>query len=213
MKCCNKSVRPGPGFLLANGMFPRIIQEIKEKKKQTPQAQTVMINSKLKMPRKGKIPHLLCGPQFYRTISHTYVHKSPSGYTWVSPKYLSKTSNSPKALTILRRHLLFNVRSPSSVHRELIPSGWAWRLSSQRNGPSIDLDPGYVGGLFGFISCFFFLFFFGQQARPDGAVTTCHLGMWHPLRPAHKIFLPTWNAPAEPADERLTDLWRTAGIH
>lgn len=165
------------------------------------------------MPRKGKIPHPLCGPQFYRTISHTYVHKSPSGYSWVWPKYLSKTSNSRKALTIPRHHLLVNVRSPSSAHRELIPlrppetSGWAWRLSSQRNGPSVDLDPGYVGGLFGFIC------FFGQQARPDGAVTTCHLGMWHPLRPAHKISLPTWKAPAEPADERLTDLWRTAGIH
>lgn len=29
---CNKSVRAGPGFLLANGMFPGIIQEIREKK-------------------------------------------------------------------------------------------------------------------------------------------------------------------------------------
>lgn len=83
-----------------------------------------------------------------------------------------------------------NVRSLSSVHRELLPPGppgasvWAPRVSSQKNGPSFDLEPSYVGGLFLF---FFHLFTLWQQALPDWAVTTCHLGMWHPLRPPHKI--------------------------
>lgn len=50
-------------------------------------------------------------------------------------------------------------------------SGWAMRVSSRGDGPSFDLDPGYVGGRV----CFW------EQACPDGPVTTCHLGMWHPL--------------------------------
>lgn len=107
-----------------------------------------------------------------------------------------------------------NVRSLSSVHREMLPPGppgtsvWALRVSSWKSGPSFDLEPSYV-------VCFLFFFYLStlwQQALSDWPVTTCHLGMWHPLRPPHKISRATRDSPAEPADERLIELRRTAGI-
>lgn len=151
---------------------------------------TVDINKKHKCPEKGRF--------FISSVAHSSpsasdrrsVHKSLIllGLTKIpfQNKQPPKASDHPEASPTV------NVCSLSSVHRQLLPPGppgasvWAPRVSSQKNGPSFDLEPSYVGGLFLFF-LFFNLFTLWQQALPDWAVTTCHLGMWHPLRPPHEI--------------------------
>lgn len=91
---------------------------------------------------------------------HTHTNVQFNYLRWLL-KYLSKTGNSPKAMIVCEhksgsrkmRYLVDEVDSESWIQVPLMSPetpGWDLRVSSGRDGPSFDLDPRYVGGLFVF---------------------------------------------------------------
>lgn len=127
-------------------------------------------------------------------------------------KYLSKTSSTSITVDVGRciTYLVMCTAESRSLWSPPESSGWALRGFIQEGRSQLWPWPSLCSR--GSV-CFW------QQPCPDGPVTTCHLGMWHPLNNCAgyhiKILLllllltpPFQMLLQGPVDERQTDQWR-----
>lgn len=172
------------------------------------------MNGKHKCPEKGRF--------LISSVAHSspslsdprrHVHKSLilSGLTKIpfQNKQPPRGSEHPEVSPTV------NVRAQSVLGPQRDASSWAsWDVCLSSEGLVLE-EWSQLWPWIRYVVCVFFFFksiYFMTTGTLDWPVTTCHLGMWHPLRPPHKISRATRDSPAEPADERLIELRRTAGI-